>query len=197
MGAAALFVYIFCTDQLGDTNGVSGFAPDRAAAFFQHRLSGGHELPQAGSPLTGGFFSAPAERGTRTALACSPLTGGEFFAEPQRGGIRRLRTAGASRHPPRGQKGRTTCGFPSSLNSYLSLVREPDADQRAATAPKRGTAEGFSSAADELPSESVLLSSLFAVSETVLLHRSATSSRRGITVPRNSLVWRLRKAPTI
>ena len=24
---------------------------------FQHRLSGGHELPQAGSPLTGGGFS--------------------------------------------------------------------------------------------------------------------------------------------
>ena len=62
MGAAALFVYIFCTDQLGDTNCASGFAPDGAAAF-----------------------SAPAERGTRTASACSPLTGGKFFAEPQRG----------------------------------------------------------------------------------------------------------------
>ena len=33
----------------------------------------------------GGSFSAPAERGTRTASACSPLMGGEFFAEPQRG----------------------------------------------------------------------------------------------------------------
>ena len=101
MGAAALFVYIFCTDQLGDTNGVSGFAPDRAAAFFQHRLSGGHELPQAGSPLTGGSFSAPESRGTRTALAGSPFPGGEFFAEPQRG-IRRLRTAGTCRAPRRG-----------------------------------------------------------------------------------------------
>ena len=30
-------------------------------------------------------FSAPAERGTRTALACSPFPGGSFFAEPQRG----------------------------------------------------------------------------------------------------------------
>ena len=30
-------------------------------------------------------FSAPADRGARTALACSPLTGGEFSAEPQRG----------------------------------------------------------------------------------------------------------------
>lgn len=26
MGAAALFVYIFCTDQLGDTNCAGGFA---------------------------------------------------------------------------------------------------------------------------------------------------------------------------
>ena len=62
MGAAALFVYIFCTDQLGDTNGRRRVRPDGAAAF-----------------------SAPAERGTRTALACSPLTGGKFFAEVQRG----------------------------------------------------------------------------------------------------------------
>ena len=50
------------------------------------------------------------------------LTGGKFLAEPQRG-VRRLRTAGTLRCPPRGQKGRDTCGFPSSLNSYLSLIR--------------------------------------------------------------------------
>ena len=30
------------------------------------------------------FFSAPAERGARTASACSPFPGGEFSAEPQR-----------------------------------------------------------------------------------------------------------------
>ena len=34
----------------------------------------------------------------------------------------------------------------------------------------RGTAEDFFSATDELPSESVLLSNLFAVSDTLLLH---------------------------
>ena len=34
MGAAALFVYIFCTDQLGDTNGVSGFALSGRQPFF-------------------------------------------------------------------------------------------------------------------------------------------------------------------
>ena len=81
-----LFLYIFSAPtSWGTRTAAGGFAPDGAAAFFQHRLSGGHELPQACSPLTGGFFSAPAERGTRTALACSPLTGGEFFAEVQRG----------------------------------------------------------------------------------------------------------------
>ena len=98
------------------------------------------------------FYSAPVDRGTRTASACSfypgdslflhrlcggtscvsntPLTGGAFFAEPQR--------VGSCRAPRRGQKGRDTCGFPSSLNSYLSLVRQSGAYQRPATAPKQG-----------------------------------------------------------
>ena len=87
--------------------------PDGAAPFL-HRPSGVRELPQAGSPFPGG----------------------KVFAEPQRG-IRRLRTAGASRRPPRGQKGRTTCGFPSSLNSYLSL-RGHGGNGRTATASKKG-----------------------------------------------------------
>ena len=47
------------------------------------------------------------------------------------------------RRPPRGQKGRDTCGFPSSLNSCLSLVRSSGADQRPATAPKIGNGRGF------------------------------------------------------
>ena len=75
-----------------ETTGVPGHTrraalrPVRAAAFFQHRLSGVRELPQACSPLSGRqSFSAPAERGTRTASACSPLTGGRSFAEIQRG----------------------------------------------------------------------------------------------------------------
>ena len=89
------------------------------AASFQHRLSGVRELPQAGSPLTGG----------------------EFSAEPQRG-IRRLRTAGTCRAPRRGQKGRDTCGFPSSLNSYLSLG-ESGADCLYVTASKKENGRGF------------------------------------------------------
>ena len=83
--------------------------------FFQLRLSGMLELPQVGSPLTDGKFSAEIQRG-----------------------VRRLRTVGASRRPPRGQKGRTTCGFPSSLNSYLSLASQSDADCRHVTAAKQG-----------------------------------------------------------
>ena len=51
------------------------------------------------------------------------------------------------------------------------------------TAPKRSTAEDFFSAADELPSESVLLSNLFAGSDSVLLHRPESLRRRGIAVP--------------
>ena len=97
--------------------------------FFSAPADRGTRTALACSPLTGGFFSAPAERGTRTALACSPLTGRAFFAKLQQG-IRRLQTAGACRAPRRGrrrthgggQKGRTTCGFPSSLDSYLSIA---------------------------------------------------------------------------
>ena len=112
------------------------------AAPFLHRPSGVRELPQAGSPFPGG----------------------KFFAEPQRG-IRRLRTAGASRRPPRGQKGRTTCGFPSSLNSYLSLASQSGADCLHVTAPKRSTAEDFFFR---------IFLHLFAVSDNVLLHIWAT-----------------------
>ena len=50
----------------------------------------------------------------------------------------------------------------------------------------RGTAEDFFSTADELPSESVLLSNLFAGSDSVLLHRPEGLRRRNIPVLRNS-----------
>ena len=76
--------------------------------LFQHRLTGVRELRQRVRPVRAAPFSAPTQRGTRTAVgvfapdgrhsfsapadrgirtasACSPLTGGEFFAEPQRG----------------------------------------------------------------------------------------------------------------
>ena len=70
-------------------------------SFSLHRPSGAHEArmryalsgrllfsapadrgartASAGSPLTGGSFSAPADRGARTASACSFYPGGTFF----------------------------------------------------------------------------------------------------------------------
>ena len=95
-----LFLYIFSAPtSWGTRTAAGGFVPD-GRQLFQHRLSGGHERRQRVRPFRVESFSLNLS-----------------------GGIRRLRTAGALRHPPRGQKGRDTCGFPSSLNSYLSLIR--------------------------------------------------------------------------
>ena len=58
------------------------------------------------------LFPAPDDWGTRTAAGGFALTGGVFFAEIQRWGIRRLRTAGASRHPPQGAKRKGHLRFP-------------------------------------------------------------------------------------
>ena len=78
---------ILGTEWLGDANCVSVFVIFRAAPF-----------------------SAPAEQGTRTALAGSPLTGGEFSAEPQR----RVALCGAreSAAPAAGAKRKGHLRFP-------------------------------------------------------------------------------------
>ena len=75
----------------------------------------------------------------------------------------------------------------STLLRITHFLRGHGAGYRHVTAVNRGTAEDFFSAADELPSESVLLSNLFAVSDTVLLHMWFHLRKRGMTVPRNSL----------
>ena len=78
--------------------------------FFQHRLSGVRELRQRVRP-DGRLLSLHRLTGAHELpQAGSPLTGGEFFAGPQRG-IRRLRTAGASRRPPRGAKRKDNLRF--------------------------------------------------------------------------------------
>ena len=53
------------------------------AASFQHRPSGVLELPQAGSPLTGGKFSAEPQRGD------SPSADGGNVAAPAAGAKRK------------------------------------------------------------------------------------------------------------
>ena len=57
------FLYIFPAPTRWGTRTATGVFALSGRQLFQHRLSGGPELPQA----------------------CSPLTGGEFFTEPQRG----------------------------------------------------------------------------------------------------------------
>ena len=116
--------------------------------------------------------------------------GAPFFAEPQRGGFavcgrrdrRGARRGGMTPYPRRGgfavptargrrrthgggQKGRTTCGFPSSLNSYLSL-RGHGGNRRTATASKKGERQsGYCS---------VTFSAFSQFTDSVLLHIRAT-----------------------
>ena len=62
-----------------------GFAPDGAAAFSAP-AERGTRTAQACSSLTGGsLFQHRLSGGRELPQACSPLTGGEFFAEIQRG----------------------------------------------------------------------------------------------------------------
>ena len=83
------------------------------------------------------------------------------------------------RRPPRGQKGRDTCGFPSSLDSYLSLVCQSDANQRPATAPKNRNGSRVTSA---------YLSPPFRSSQIAYCYTCGLiNAECGITVPHNSL----------
>ena len=135
-----------------------------------------HE-PRRRFALFGRHFSAPAEWGTRTAQACSSLTDGEFFAEPQRGGgfavCGRRGRCGARRG---GQKGRDTYGFPSSLNSYFSLVRIDWVQTVDCVSRKRTRQSGYLS---------VSFSAFSQFTDLVLLHRRFTLRRRDIPVSRN------------
>ena len=91
----------------GDTNCVSGFALSRRQPFSLHRLSGGHELPQA----------------------CSPFPGGEFFAEPQRGGFAVCGRRGRCGARRGGKKGRHLRFLPS-LNTRFPCWDSLGADGR-------------------------------------------------------------------
>ena len=113
-----------------------------AAFWFLHRLSGAHELPQAGSPFPGGsFFQHRLSGGRELPQACSPLTGGRFFACIKRGISPPV--DGGNVAAPRGVGKRVdTCGF-YPLNSrfplFLSLAQTRDRRPLR----NRGTAEDF------------------------------------------------------
>ena len=122
-----IFEKFFCTDCVGHSNCVSVFALT-GRLLSLHRLTGALELPQAGSPLTGGsFFQHRPTGALELPQAGSPFPGGEFSAEPQRG-IRRLRTAGTCRAPRQGKRVDTYGFYP--LNSrfplFLSLAQIAD-----------------------------------------------------------------------
>ena len=134
--------------------------------IFSTDPAGVLELRQRVRPDGAAPFSAPAERGARTAAggfapngaapflhrkagarelpqACSPFPGGKFFAEPQRG-IRRLRTAGATPYPRRWAKRKGHLRFPFlfELLPFPFLLiwhRFPICDRF----ENRGTAEDF------------------------------------------------------
>ena len=158
--------------------------------FSRHKVARAHELPQAGSPLTGGFFSALAERGTRTASACSPYPGGEFFAEPQQGaalcGARGFAApaAGTTPYPRRRAKRKGHLRFPFLFEllpfpCFLIWRRFPICDRF----ENRERQRIFSTVGEH----SVLpCPDIFAVSDTLLLHMRFTLRRRDIPVSRKS-----------
>ena len=100
---------------------------------FLHRLSGGRELPQACSSLTGGSFFQHRLSGERELpQAGSPLTGGGFSLNLS-GGIRRA--------PRRGKRVDTKVSTLLTPTSFYFLVwRRPETGDRF---ENRGTAVGL------------------------------------------------------
>ena len=151
-----LFLYIFPAPTSWGTRTAAGvFAPDRAAAF-----------------------SAPAERGTRTALAGSPLTGGEFFAEPQRGDSPSA-DGGSVAAPAAGAKRKGHLWFPFlfELLPFPCLIvrcRLPTCDR----CEIGGRQRIFST---------VSFATCSQFTNSVLLHMWLNQRRRDITVSRNTL----------
>ena len=76
---------------------------------FLHRFTGVHGLRQQYA-LSGRQFFQHRLSGVLEPRRRFTLTGGEFSAEPQQG-IRRLRTAGTLRRPPRGAKRKDNLRF--------------------------------------------------------------------------------------
>ena len=150
----------FCTEFPGHTNCVSVFAPDGRLLF-----------------CTGKPGHTNCRRRVRPFRA-------ESFSLNLSKGIRRLRTAGASRRPPRGgakRKGHLRFPFLFGLLPFPWIVwrRLPTCDRC-----EIGERQRIFSTVGE---HSVLpCPELSAVPDTILLHRRFTLRRRGISVPRNS-----------
>ena len=128
--------------------------------FYLHRLCGAHALRQQYA-----------------------LSGRHPFLHRPSGELRSAERGSLPR-PRRGQKGRTTCGFPSSLNSYLSLRGHGEICR---VETRKGAAEDFSFR---------VFLNRFAVPDTGLLHRRVNQRwvrHNSAAQTLNVLCW---KAPT-
>ena len=123
------------------------------------------------------LFFCTDSLGHTSCVSNTPCPGGRFLLN-RRG---KLRSAERGRlpRPPLGQKGRDTCGFPSSLNSYLSLISYPDANQRPVTASKNRNGSRVTTACLSPPFRSSQIAYCYTYR---LLYAGG-----GITVPHNSL----------
>ena len=140
------------------------FSENRRSAaifcFYRHRLCGAHALRQQ-----------------------YVLSGRHPFLHRPSGELRSAERGSLPR-PRRGQKGRTTCGFPSSLNSYLSLRGHGEICR---VETRKGAAEDFSFR---------VFLNRFAVPDTGLLHRRVNQRwvrHNSAAQTLNVLCW---KAPT-
>ena len=123
------------------------------------------------------MFSAPAERGTRTALACSPFPGGEFSAEPQRGDSPSA-DGGSVPRPAAGAKRKDNLRFSFLFEllpfpCFLIWRRLPTCDRCEIGERQSGY-------------RSVSFSAFSQFTDSVLLHRRFTLRRRDTSVSRNS-----------
>ena len=145
--------------------------------LFQHRLTGARELRERVRPVRAAPFSAPTQRGARTASACSPLTGGEFSAEPQRGVA--LCGARETAAPAAGAKRKDNLRFSFLFELlpfpyFLVWRRLPTCDRCEMGERQSGYL-------------SVSFSAFSQFTDSVLLHMWVNQRRRDITVSRNSL----------
>ena len=146
----------------------------------------GARTASACSPLTGGSFSAPESRGARTALACSPFPGGEFFAEPQRGDSPSA-DGGSVAAPAAGAKRKDNLRFSFLFEllpfpCFLIWRRLPTCDRC-----EKGNGRGFF-----LP---CLSQPVRRIRYTYCYTYRILSAGRGIAVPRNSLARYYRQQP--
>ena len=170
----------------GTRTAAGKFAPD-GRLLLLHRLTGAHELPQAGSPYPGGEFFAEPQRGD------SPSADGGSVAAP---------AAGTAPYPRRRAKRKGHLRFPFLFELLpfpcFLIWRRPETGDR--FEKRNGSRVTVA-----------WLSPLFRSSQIAycytgeLLYAGATQGELpegqervpwGMPVSRNSLVWRLQTAPT-